>query len=102
LDRVGHEVVALQINIRERAIEATLPYFRKDPEARMQLVLACVEALQSRGFIAFDPQLNRIIGAGDLEMMVTHYQRVDQKLPSIVGEVEQILQKIRKPRWMLW
>jgi hypothetical protein len=73
LDRVDHEVVALQINTGERAIEVTLPYFRKDPEARMQLVLACVEALQTRGFIAFDPQLNRIIGAGDLEMMVTHY-----------------------------
>jgi hypothetical protein len=80
-----------------------LPYFRDRAEEMMKCVTDSFKVLKSAaGYVAYDPQLGRIVTATDLSEMVARYRRMDRALPEILAQSRESLSGKKKPWWKLW
>jgi hypothetical protein len=86
---LNDEDLSVQFEIYDGIVAITIPYFGDRVQALMECVTGCFEPLQAAaGYIAFDPQLGRVVASADLGGMMTQYQRVDDALeiPHISSE----------------
>jgi len=58
--------------------------------------------LKSAGYIAWDPQLGRIVTEADLNDMVAQYRRMDNALPGILADLDRRPAGAKKPWWKVW
>lgn len=91
----------LQFSIRQRTVGITMPYFGERAQEMMECATGCVETLKAAaGYVAYDPQLDRIVTAADLGDMVTEYRRMDREFPEVAAS--QSAHATKKPWWKLW
>jgi len=73
-----------------------MPYFRANARDMLHAVRICIEVLEKEaGFLAYDPQLDRVITAADMTAMYEQYRATDSVLPQIRGLG-------KKPWWKFW
>jgi hypothetical protein len=100
---LNDEGLQVQVNISERTVGITLPYFRKDAGDMIGCVRKCIEVLnQEAGYVAYDPQLDRFVSKADFDEMVTAYRRMDRALPEIIERKTLGSGKPKKPWWKIW
>jgi hypothetical protein len=100
---LNDEALQLQFEIYEAMVSITMPYFRDRAEEIMKCVTDSFEVLKSAaGYVAYDPQLGRIVTATDLSEMVARYRKMDDALPEILAQSRESLSGKKKPWWKLW
>jgi hypothetical protein len=94
----------VQFEVYEGTVAITMPYFRQHAQEMMECATGCFGILEvAAGYIAYDPQLGRIVNTGDLNEMVTQYRRMDRELPGIVADYNpQPSVAPKKPWWKVW
>ena len=98
LDEEGLQV---QVNIRETTVAITIPYFRPRATEMMDCVRCCMEVLAAVvGYVAYDPQLGRVVAAEDIDEMVSRYRSMDRTLPEMVSSAGKAA--AQRPWWKLW
>jgi hypothetical protein len=91
----------VQVLITDRDVGIGMPYFRKEVSPMMQVIGACIECLGDAGFVAFDPQFDKIVTAADFAMIQAQYRDTDKLLPQLKRDAEQ-RRAARKPWWKFW
>ena len=100
---LNDEDLQLQFEVYETMVSATMPYFRDRAQEMMECVTDCFEILKTAtGYIAYDPQLGRIVTAADLKEMVARYQEMDRALPEILAQSLGSVNAKKKPWWKIW
>ena len=100
---LNDEDLQLQFEVYGAMVSITMPYFRDRAEEMMKCVTGSFEVLKSAaGYVAYDPQLGRIVEAKDLSEMVARYREMDSALPEIVTQSRESLIGKKKPWWKLW
>lgn len=95
---LNHQELQVQVSIGERTIAITLPYFRDKATNMMRLALDCVETLEGQGFVAYDPQLDRVVTANDIEVTLEQYRQVGKAARlAILGAGDK-----KKRWWKFW
>jgi len=96
---LNDEQLQVQVIIYERTVAITVPYFRKHASSMMACIKRCIEVLNSvAGFVAYDPQLGRIVTTADIDDMVKQYRQMDSALPVILAHNR----ADKKPWWKFW
>ena len=84
-------------------VSVTMPYFRDRAEEMIKCVTDSFEVLKSAaGYIAYDPQLGRVVTAKDSSEMTGEYRRMDRALPEILAQSRDSLSGKMKPWWKFW
>jgi len=91
----------VQVIITDREIGITMPYFRPGVTDMMRIAAECVEGLADEGFVAFDPQLDKIVTLADFTAMTAQYRDTDKVLPHIVRDARS-QRSTTKPWWKFW
>ena len=100
---LNDEALQLQFEIYEAMVSITMPYFRDRAEEIMKCVTDSFEVLKSAaGYVAYDPQLGRIVTATDLNEMLARYRKMDDAHPGILAQSRESLSGKKKPWWKLW
>ncbi len=100
---LNHEELQVQVEIQEDAVSITMPYFREQSAAMMKLVVRCIEQLKvEENLVAYDPQLDRVVGANDAKAMLDQYHAVDSSLPELANSVSNTEANPKKPWWKIW
>jgi hypothetical protein len=77
-----------------------MPYFREPVEEMMKCVTECIQILKiTTDYVAYDPQLGRIVSTADLGEMVAQYRYVDNWHSP---DATQSSTAARKPWWKIW
>jgi hypothetical protein len=92
----------VQVLITNRDIGITMPYFRKGLDKMMAVVAACIDCLAEAGFVAYDPQVDKIITTADLGSMAAQYRDTDRVLPEIIRDSKKRRSQSVKPWWKFW
>jgi hypothetical protein len=87
----------VQVLVTNREIGITMPYFRKDVDDKMAVVGACLDTFAEVGFVAYDPQFDKIVTAADFGAMKAQYRETDKILPNLVRDARR-----RRPWWKFW
>jgi hypothetical protein len=99
---LNHEDLQVQVEIHEDAVTITMPYFRQQSAVMMELVGRCIEKLKmEENLVAYDPQLDRVVGANDVKAMLDQYHAVDSSLPEL-ERVSNTEVNPRRPWWRIW
>jgi len=96
------EELLVQFTVSEDSVEINLPYFRDWPEAMFRCVTGGIAVVHElTDYVAFDPQMERVVTASDFNDIVIQYQRVDQAsvLKSLAFGPDPIS---GKPWWKFW
>jgi hypothetical protein len=100
---LNDEDLQLQFEVYEAMVSITMPYFRDRAEEMMKCATDSFDVLKSAaGYVAYDPQLGRIVKPTDLNEMVARYRNMDCALPEILDQSRESLRARRKPWWRLW
>lgn len=100
---LNDEDLQLQFEVYEAMVSITMPYFRDRAEEMMKCVTDSFEVLRSAaGYVAYDPQLGRIVQATDLSELVARYREMDRALPEIITQSRESPNGRKKPWWKLW
>jgi len=66
----------------------------------MQLAALCIEVLEKEaGFVAYDPQLDRVVHHSELANSLAAYREMDRRLPELTRRAGR---QMRKPWWKFW
>ena len=97
------ENLQLQVTIQEDMVSISMPYFRERSAEMMNLAGKCIEALTNEGgFVAYDPQLERIVRVNDLSDALTQYHDMDRHLPDMIAAASREKTRVRRPWWKIW
>lgn len=100
---LNDEDLQVQFEVFERSVAITMPYFRERAQEMMECATGSFEVLRAAAcYIAYDPQLGRIVTGADLATMVTRYRLMDRELPGILAEQRRALAAAKKPWWKVW
>lgn len=95
------ENLQVQIMIRADSVSITMPYFRERSAEMLGLTANCIEIVtRETGFVAYDPQLGRLVAKGDTPNMQTQYREMDRHLPEIIQHGKR--SSAAKPWWKFW
>ena len=90
----------VQVTISAESVGITMPYFRQESSEMMQVAALCIEALEKEaGFVAYDPQLDRVVRYSDLASSLAAYREMDRRLPELTRRAGGAM---RKPWWKFW
>jgi hypothetical protein len=99
---LNEEDLLVQIHVYETGAGITVPYFGERGRELMECVVGCMRVLgTSAGFVAYDPQLGRIVGPSDLDAMVAQYGHVNEVFPVVIAHDESGVAG-RRPWWKFW
>ncbi len=88
----------IQFAVYERMASITMPYFREPTTQLMECIRCCLNACrEERGYVAYDPQLGRVVTVNELGQIAQQYRDVDKALPSLRGHAPKT-----KPWWKFW
>jgi hypothetical protein len=83
--------VEVQVSVHEGSVSITMPYFRERATEMMECVRCCIQVCyRERGYVAFDPQLGRVVAVDDSASSMRAYRRMDKALPEIRGELRPV------------
>jgi len=100
---LNHEDLQVQVTIGEQDVGITTPYFRERASESVALIQGCLKILSEEGgFVAYDPQLGRVINPDDTQSILTAYNSVDGALPDILKSVADSEGGSKKPWWKFW
>lgn len=100
---LNHDDLQIQFHVYEAMVSVTMPYFRDRAEEMMRCVTESFEVLKSAAdYVAYDPQLERIVQRTDLGEMVARYRGMDRALPEILAHSRNFVTDRKKPWWRLW
>jgi hypothetical protein len=91
----------VDVLITDHDVGIGMPYFRKEVSPMLQVIGACIESLCEAGFVAFDPQFDKIVTAADFGMIEAQYRDTDKLLPHLKRDAEQ-RRATGKPWWKVW
>jgi len=95
------EDLQVQVMIQPDSVEITMPYFRDRAGEMMALAAKCIKIVtQETGFLAYDPQLERLVTESDLSGMQSQYREMDRHLPDIVQRGAG--SNPARPWWRFW
>jgi hypothetical protein len=88
----------IQFVAYEQTASITVPYFREGTAQLKECLKSCLQACrEKRGYVAYDPQLGRIVTVSDLDQIADAYRGVDNALPGIRRHASKA-----KPWWKFW
>jgi hypothetical protein len=88
----------VQVSVYEDSVALTMPYFRQRIAEMTDCIARCIRVCaESRGYLAYDPQLGSTVTANDGEGISRAYRQMDPALAGIRGEG-----RARKPWWKFW
>jgi hypothetical protein len=97
---LNDEARQVQVTISAESAGITMPYFRQEASEMMQLAALCIEVLEKdAGFVAYDPQLDRVVRHSDLANSLAAYREMDRLLPELTRHDGR---PKRKPWWKFW
>ena len=100
---LNDEDLQLQFEVYEAMVSITMPYFRDRAEEMMKCATDSFDVVKSAaGYVAYDPQLGRIVKPTDLSELVAQYKNMDRALPEILDQSRESLSGKKKPWWRLW
>jgi hypothetical protein len=100
---LNDEDLQLQFCVYDGSVSVTMPYFRDRAEEMMACVTGCLAPLKAAtGYSAYDPQLERVVSAADVDAMVAQYRGMDRLLPEILEEGRESLTAAKRPWWKFW
>lgn len=100
---LNDEDLQLQFEVYHGTVAVTMPYFRDRAQEMMECATSSIEVLNAAaGYLAFDPQLGRVVTAADREEMVASYRGMDGALPEIIVQGRESLTTKKEPWWKLW
>ena len=100
---LNDEDLQLQFEVYDGSVSVTMPYFRDRAQEIMTCVTDCFAPLMTAaGYIAYDPQLGRVVTIADADAMVTQYRSMDRLLPEIVQEGRESLRAKGGRWWKFW
>ena len=96
--------LSIQFAVQSDHVDVTMPYFGREAPEMMECVTGSFSLLNRvAGLIAYDPQLDRIVTAADLNDMIGHYQAVDDALPGMLEQLnQQSPAELARPWWKFW
>jgi len=95
----------VDVLITEREVGMGMPYFRQEVEPMMTVISDCIDCLSGVGFVAYDPQFDKIVTAADFGAMTAHYRDTDKVLPHLVRDAQErkrAREAAAKPWWKFW
>jgi hypothetical protein len=93
---LNEEDLPAQIHIDGQMVSITMPYFGERASELMRFAGRCCDVVTAEaGYVAFDPQLGRVVTAADLGAMAGHYNRVNAAFPEVIAAR-------KKPWWKFW
>jgi len=97
------EQLEIQIHVYEQTVSITMPYFREPVQEMMKCVAGCLQIVEATAdYVAYDPQLGRIVAAADLGEMVAQYRYMGKARAGILPHTTQSSTPARKPWWKIW
>jgi hypothetical protein len=95
---LNDEDLQIQFAIYERTASITMAYFREPTARLMECIRFCLSVCQDEcGYVAYDPQLGRVVGIGDVERIAEQYRGVGKVLPGLRGDGQKT-----KAWWRFW
>ncbi len=100
----------LEVRIGAGCVDITLPYARCTVPLSLTRMQECVAALAPCGYTAYDHQLQRVVGAADMEAQLNAMRQVAESLPALLCAVEEsqaeaaraAARPVRRPWWKFW
>jgi hypothetical protein len=100
---VTDEDTQVQVALYEAGADITTPYFRKDRTQMLDCVRACFHVLKiNGGYIAYDPQIGRVIAEEDLYEMARQCAAMDDALPEILAKIPNAVPEKKRSWWKIW
>jgi hypothetical protein len=85
---LNDEDIQIQFSVYEQTASITIPYFGEPTDQLMRCIRCCLRASREEcGYIAFDPQLGRVVTVDDLDQIAQLYRGMALKA---------------KPWWKFW
>jgi hypothetical protein len=95
---LNDEDLQIQVSVYEQSASITMPYFRQHATEMMECVKCCLNVGHEHcGYVAYDPQLGRLVTADDADAIVHVYGGMDEALPGIQDKA-----LYKKPWWKFW
>jgi hypothetical protein len=95
---LNDEDLQIQFVVHEGSASITMPYFRGPTDRLMECLRCCLNACrEERGYVAFDPQLGRVVTVTDLDRIAHQYRGMDKSLPTLRSHDSK-----PKPWWKFW
>jgi hypothetical protein len=98
---LNDENAQVQVRINERTVDITIPYFREQIDEMLRCIGCCLNLLATPGYVAWDPQLGRVVTANDLDQVRKQYRSMDRNLPTILADNARRTAK-KRPWWKIW
>lgn len=93
-----HEHLDVQVTIYEDSAGITMAYFRDHSGEMMACVFDCVDVFhRTAGYLAYDPQLGRIVTPADVGDMLGFYRGMNDRLPDLLHRIPG-----KRPWWKFW
>ena len=97
---LNDEDLQVQICIHESMLSITVPYFRHEAHEMLQCVGDAIRTVHAfTGYVAYDPQLGRLVSEADLKDVLAQYRTLS--LPGTSGNLPRPT-GLKKPWWKLW
>ena len=95
---LNDEELQIQVSVYEQSASITMPYFRQRTTERMECLMGCLNLCREYcGYVAYDPQLGRVVTADDSDAIAAVYRGIDKHYQDLAGKPPD-----KKPWWKFW
>jgi len=93
-----HENLDVQVTIYEDSATITIAYFRDRSDQMMACVFDCIDVFhRAAGYLAYDPQLGRIVTRANVGEILGIYRGMNDRLPEMLHPSPR-----KRPWWKFW